>query len=178
MWDNSGWIACDAPKIDFPVHATKSRPPRRVNRESACNAGRGYFAPPILNIFVPQIPHFPSVAGRPFFMVICTASFISRLLLHFTQYASNGVDIDSSVISRNPAESPADYSQGAGRLLVSVPHATRREPPPSPLAAAIRRRERRAWNSRTLATFPEKRSLLCAQPSRRHGSRGCTRSAP
>jgi hypothetical protein len=114
-------VARNASRIDFPVHATKSRPPRRVNRESVGNTGSGYFAPPILNIFVPQMPHFPSVAGRPFFMVICTASFISRLLLHFTQYASSGVDIDSSVISRNPTESPAVYSQGARRLLVSVP---------------------------------------------------------
>jgi|GEM_PF-2741230 len=47
-----------------------------------------YFAAPILNIFVPQTGHLPSVAGRPFFIVIWTASLISRFVLHFTQYAS------------------------------------------------------------------------------------------
>ena len=42
---------------------------------------------PILNILVPHSGHLPSVAGRPFFIVIWTASFISRLDLHLTQYA-------------------------------------------------------------------------------------------
>ncbi|MGA8533913.1 MAG: hypothetical protein WB615_07375, partial [Candidatus Tumulicola sp.] len=41
-----------------------------------------------MNILVPQTGHLPSVAGRPFFMVIWTASWISRLVLHLTQYAS------------------------------------------------------------------------------------------
>jgi DNA protecting protein DprA len=48
-----------------------------------------------LNIFVPHSGHLPSVAGRPFFIVIWTASFISRLVLHFTQYAS-AATFDSS----------------------------------------------------------------------------------
>jgi hypothetical protein len=43
---------------------------------------------PILNILVPQVGHTPWVAGLPFFIVICFASFISLLALHFTQYAS------------------------------------------------------------------------------------------
>jgi hypothetical protein len=37
---------------------------------------------------VPQVGHLPSTAGRPFFIVIWTASLISRLALHLTQYAS------------------------------------------------------------------------------------------
>lgn len=41
---------------------------------------------PILNIFVPHTGQVPWVAGRPFFMVICLASLISREALHFTQY--------------------------------------------------------------------------------------------
>jgi len=43
---------------------------------------------PILNIFVPQEGQTPWVAGLPFFMVICFASFISFLARHFIQYAS------------------------------------------------------------------------------------------
>ena len=42
-------------------------------------------AAPILKIFVPQTGHEPCVAGRPFFIVICFASLISREALHLTQ---------------------------------------------------------------------------------------------
>jgi hypothetical protein len=44
-----------------------------------------YLLAPILNILVPQTGHVPSVAGRPFFMLICFAFLISRLVLHFMQ---------------------------------------------------------------------------------------------
>jgi hypothetical protein len=40
---------------------------------------------PILNILVLHTGHVPSVAGRPFFMVIDFASDISRVALHFMQ---------------------------------------------------------------------------------------------
>jgi hypothetical protein len=40
---------------------------------------------PILKRFVPHVEHVPLVAGFPFFSVVCVASFISRLALHFTQ---------------------------------------------------------------------------------------------
>ena len=43
-------------------------------------------AAPILNIVVPQSPHFPRVAGRPFFMVTCCGSRIVWLSRHFMQY--------------------------------------------------------------------------------------------
>ena len=43
-------------------------------------------AAPILNIVVPQSPHLPRVAGRPFFMVTRCASWISRRSRHFMQY--------------------------------------------------------------------------------------------
>jgi hypothetical protein len=43
---------------------------------------------PILNILVPQTGQTPCVAGLPFFMVTFFSSFIVRLDLHFTQYAS------------------------------------------------------------------------------------------
>ena len=43
---------------------------------------------PILKSVVLQVPHLPFVAGRPFFMVTCSASFISRIVRHFMQYAS------------------------------------------------------------------------------------------
>ena len=44
-----------------------------------------YLPAPILKILVPQTGHAPSVAGRPFFMVICFAFLISRWALHFMQ---------------------------------------------------------------------------------------------
>jgi hypothetical protein len=39
---------------------------------------------------VPQTGHVPFVAGLPFFMVTGFASFISRCVRHFRQYASTG----------------------------------------------------------------------------------------
>jgi hypothetical protein len=49
----------------------------------------GYFLPlPIWNIFVPQVPQVPLVAGLPFFIVTAVGSFISLFALHLTQYAS------------------------------------------------------------------------------------------
>jgi hypothetical protein len=51
-------------------------------REPVCSS---YLLAPILNILVPHSWHTPSVAGRPFFMVTCFASFISRWVLHFMQ---------------------------------------------------------------------------------------------
>lgn len=39
----------------------------------------------ILYIPVPQTLHLPRIAGRPFFIVTCSASFISRVCLHLTQ---------------------------------------------------------------------------------------------
>ena len=38
------------------------------------------------NILVPQTGQMPRVAGRPFFIVICSASLISWEARHFTQY--------------------------------------------------------------------------------------------
>ena len=83
----AGWAeqgACGlvgrGPPISWGSDEYKARPAGRANLR--------YFAAPILNIFVPQTGHLPSVAGRPFFIVIWTASLISRLVLHFTQYAS------------------------------------------------------------------------------------------
>ena len=42
----------------------------------------------ILYIPVPQSQHVPFIAGRPFFITTSSASFISFLALHLTQYAS------------------------------------------------------------------------------------------
>jgi hypothetical protein len=61
---------------------------------SACCVSRSpmeqtAYLSPILNILVPQVAHTPRVAGRPFFIWICTVLFISRFCLHFMQYASN-----------------------------------------------------------------------------------------
>jgi hypothetical protein len=49
-----------------------------------------YLLAPILNILVQHTGQVPSVAGRPFFMVIGFASVISREVLHFMQYAEAG----------------------------------------------------------------------------------------
>jgi hypothetical protein len=50
-------------------------------------AGAAEALPPkILNITVPQVGHLPLMALRPFFMVSSTASTISFLALHLTQY--------------------------------------------------------------------------------------------
>ena len=48
--------------------------------------GLTYLLAPILNILVLHSGHSPSVAGRPFSIVICLAFFISRWVLHFMQY--------------------------------------------------------------------------------------------
>ena len=44
--------------------------------------------PRILNMTVPQVGHFPLIALRPFFITSSTASTISFLALHLTQYPS------------------------------------------------------------------------------------------
>src|ERR1700685_1719678 len=44
--------------------------------------------PNILNMTVPQVGHLPLMALRPFFMTSSTASTISFLALHLTQYPS------------------------------------------------------------------------------------------
>jgi hypothetical protein len=44
--------------------------------------------PSILNITVPQVGHLPLMALRPFFITSSTASTISFLALHLTQYPS------------------------------------------------------------------------------------------
>src|SRR3954471_13570270 len=46
------------------------------------------FPPRILNMTVPQVGHLPLMALRPFFMTSSTASTISFLALHLTQYPS------------------------------------------------------------------------------------------
>src|ERR1051326_4511482 len=52
-------------------------------------AGVGVAFPPrILYITVPQVGHLPLIALRPFLVVTSTASTISFLALHLTQYPS------------------------------------------------------------------------------------------
>ena len=57
-------------------------------RNSSVKTGRETYFPPILNIFVPHTLQVPVIAGFPFFMVTCFASFISLVCLHFIQYPS------------------------------------------------------------------------------------------
>ena len=71
----------------FSLDDGRQSVPRYIGRP-APSTGLNQPAEPILNILVPQTGHLPSVAGRPFFIVIWTASLISRLALHLTQYAS------------------------------------------------------------------------------------------
>ena len=51
------------------------------------DAAAAYFGVPlpILNILVPHTGQVPRVAGLPFFIVICSVSFIVLLCLHFMQ---------------------------------------------------------------------------------------------
>src|SRR6185437_9344221 len=57
--------------------------------DSAGAGAAGAALPPrILNMTVPQVGHLPLMALRPFFMVSSTASTISFLALHLTQYPS------------------------------------------------------------------------------------------
>src|SRR5262249_31553959 len=51
-------------------------------------AGGVAFPPKILNMTVPQVGHLPLIALRPFFITSSTASTISFLALHLTQYPS------------------------------------------------------------------------------------------
>ena len=51
-------------------------------RPRVCVSRCIYLIAPILKIFVLQTGHVPSVAGRPFFIVICLAFLISRWALH------------------------------------------------------------------------------------------------
>jgi len=50
-------------------------------------ASRAYFTAPMRMIVVPHTGHLPFIAGLPFFNFTAAGSFISRLALHFTQYA-------------------------------------------------------------------------------------------
>jgi len=65
-----------------------------VEPEAAASAGAAVlllalaFPPKILNITVPHVGHLPLMALRPFFIVSSTASIISFLALHLTQYPS------------------------------------------------------------------------------------------
>ena len=58
----------------------------RRQRTPSTRAAEVRYDAPILKIFVPQTGQVPWVAGRPFFIVICFGSLISREALHFTQY--------------------------------------------------------------------------------------------
>lgn len=60
---------------------------KRRSRKKRC-VHRDHAVDPIRKIFVPQTGHTPCIAGFPFFIVTCFASFISRFDLHLTQYAS------------------------------------------------------------------------------------------
>jgi hypothetical protein len=54
----------------------------------AAGAGAAALPPKILNITTPHVGHLPLMALRPFFIVSSTASAISFLALHLTQYPS------------------------------------------------------------------------------------------
>ena len=52
----------------------------------AGDAGAADLPPRILNMTVPHVGHLPLMALRPFFIVSSTASTMSFLALHLTQY--------------------------------------------------------------------------------------------
>jgi len=57
-----------------------------LTRKNTRRIGRYYSYPPILNIPVPQVGHFPFNAGFPFFKVTFVAFGSSFFARHFTQY--------------------------------------------------------------------------------------------
>ena len=59
-----------------------------VGEAGVAGAGGVALPPRILNMTVPQVGHLPLMALRPFFMTSSTASTISFLALHLTQYPS------------------------------------------------------------------------------------------
>ena len=77
--------------------------------------------PKILNITVPQVGHLPLMALRPFFIVSSTASTISFLALHLTQYPSGikffraEASCDRAVMERSLGGGPYHRQQGKGR---------------------------------------------------------------
>src|SRR5581483_1013042 len=79
-WDIVGRSICQF--VGFPVSAAGA------GAGVAGAAGAVALPPRILNITVPQVGHLPLIALRPFFMTSSTASTISFLALHFTQYPS------------------------------------------------------------------------------------------
>jgi len=56
-------------QLAFSLDDGRRSVPRYIGRP-APSTGLNQPAEPILNIFVPQTGHLPSVAGRPFFIVI------------------------------------------------------------------------------------------------------------
>ena len=101
-----------------------------LHERDACDVGERLTQGQVVGLQVtdagPEQPEgageLPSVAGRPFFIVILTASLISRLVLHLTQYASAAMNSPSG---SNPASTPLEgdpsscgvYSQAQARLL-------------------------------------------------------------
>src|SRR4051794_25083265 len=59
--------------------------------------------PRILNMTVPQVGHRPLIALRPFFIVSSTASTISFLALHLTQYPSGIIGIPGPARHARPS---------------------------------------------------------------------------
>jgi hypothetical protein len=79
-------IIIGAPRRFAPRRPLQTRAQRGARvRHAVCVSRNTYFIAPILKIFVLQTGQVPSVAGRPFFIVICLALLISRWALHFMQ---------------------------------------------------------------------------------------------
>jgi len=73
--------------------------------------------PNILNMTVPQVGHLPLMALRPFFIVSSTASMISFLALHLTQYPS-GIKI--CCLDASCAAAVMGIPYWAGNLIVNI----------------------------------------------------------
>lgn len=71
--------------------------------------------PRILNMTTPQVGHLPLIALRPFFIISSTASAISFLALHLTQYPS-GI----TILSRRPGTPLRTQHRFPNQCWVSV----------------------------------------------------------
>ncbi len=60
---------------------------------------KSHLLAPILNILVLHTGQVPSVAGRPFFIVIGLAFVISRVALHFMQYPELAAEVFGVVVA-------------------------------------------------------------------------------
>ncbi len=149
-------------------------------------AGATVALPPrILNITVPQVGHLPLMALRPFFMISSTASMISFLALHLTQYPS-GIKNVAAPVLHAPQQS-LQIAYGEAVPTVNIEKLKLAFDPPDPSAPtdlnSLRANNLRneaefgpiAWDRTSKIAFPI--SLRPAEGLRAYSATGSCRNA-